>query len=78
MAPSCWNSAGTVVDWSMGNGTVQSGTVVGNTVGYSIVGTGDFNGDGTTDLLWHNSYTGVVSGELTNGGYISLGVEGDG
>jgi FG-GAP-like repeat len=29
--------------------------------GFKIVGTGDFNGDGTTDILFQNPTTGVVA-----------------
>lgn len=36
-----------------------------------VVGTGDFNGDGTTDLLLRNSNTGVVTDWLMSGGQYS-------
>src|SRR4051794_20463294 len=31
---------------------------------WKVVGTGDFNGDGATDVLWHNQSTGEVSAWL--------------
>ena len=31
---------------------------------WTLVGTGDFNGDGITDVLWHNPITGVVGAWL--------------
>ncbi|HVN77373.1 MAG TPA: FG-GAP-like repeat-containing protein [Terriglobia bacterium] len=34
---------------------------------WKIVGSGDFNGDGKTDILWHSSSTGDVSVWLLNG-----------
>ena len=37
------------------------------------VGTGDFNGDGSTDLLWHNATTGRVTAWLLNRGGIVSG-----
>jgi hypothetical protein len=34
---------------------------------WKLVGTGDFNSDGRTDVLWHNPYNGIVSAWLLNG-----------
>jgi hypothetical protein len=34
---------------------------------WKIIGTGDFNGDGMTDLLWYNSSTGQTAAWLMNG-----------
>jgi hypothetical protein len=50
-----------IVDWSIANGE-KTGSHVVNTAraGDIIVGTGDFNGDRTTDLLLQNSATGAV------------------
>ena len=40
---------------------------------WSIAGTGDFNGDGTTDILWHDAY-GDVTIWLMSAGSIAQGV----
>ena len=36
--------------------------------GWTPLGVGDFNGDGRTDLLWYNVYTGEVAVWLLDGG----------
>ena len=38
---------------------------------WQIVGTGDFNGNGSTDILWRNPVTGVDSVWLMNGTALS-------
>ena len=38
---------------------------------FSIVGTGDFTGDGVTDIVWHNSDTGEVQLWFTKGGRVT-------
>jgi uncharacterized repeat protein (TIGR03803 family) len=63
--PPCTN--GTVGEWLMNsNGTVKQfagGQLV--STGWTIVGTGDFNGDGTSDILWR--CTDATSVACTNG-----------
>lgn len=50
--------AGNVVTWTVQNGVVVSGkllTSAGSVPGWSVVGTGDFNGDGSSDILLNNN-----------------------
>jgi len=64
------NPTGTVAIWLMnGLSTPQEGTVgaVGANSGWSVVGTGDFNGDGKWDILWYHAPTGTVAVWLMNG-----------
>ena len=56
------NVNGSLVEWTMNGAQVESSrpvTLQGNPVGpdgtWSIAGTGDFNGDGMSDILWRNS-----------------------
>jgi hypothetical protein len=57
--------------WKMNGTTLQSGESlypdrVADT-DWKVVGTGDFNGDGHPDLLWHHQTQGWVSAWLMNG-----------
>jgi serralysin len=61
-----------VVTWTMLNGAWNAGAFVGAAAGWSVVGTGDFNGDGTADVLLKNNTTGdIVDWMMQNGGYSS-------
>ena len=66
-------NTGELVVWLLNGGTIlQSasyGTVAPST-GWPPVGTGDFNGDGRTNLLWRNAATGELVVWLLNGGTI--------
>jgi hypothetical protein len=57
-------SNGQVLVWYMGGpqGNVYEGSnwLSGPVTGWTVVGTGDFNGDGRPDLIWQNSSTGQV------------------
>ena len=54
------------------NGTTPiGGGVIANNpfdASWNIVGTGDFNGDGNTDLIWQQPSSGLVEIQLINGG----------
>jgi hypothetical protein len=51
------------------NGTVRTSSVSLGTVDkkWNIVGTGDFDGDGKTDVLWQHKDSGARSVWLMNG-----------
>jgi phospholipase/lecithinase/hemolysin len=62
------DTSGNVAIWEM-NGTAilnQATSFVANVPGgnWSIVGTGDFNGDGMSDILWHDSSGNVAIWEM--------------
>jgi hypothetical protein len=49
-----------VLDWQCAQGT-------GCATDWKIVGVGDYNGDGITDVLWNDPWTGQVAAWLLNG-----------
>jgi hypothetical protein len=56
------------------NGLLVGGGGVGTASSAWVpAGTGDFNGDGTTDVLWRNTNTGEVDDWLMTNGHISGG-----
>lgn len=75
------NDIGTVTDWlaQSNGGFIGNDSNVNITVGtdWHIVGTGDFNGDGRSDILWRND-----NGQLTEwqgtaaGGFVTVGMPG--
>ncbi len=43
-------------DWTMSDGNRSSAwTYLGQGNGWKVVGSGDYNGDGTSDILWYNA-----------------------
>jgi len=55
------------VENQMNGSTVLSSTLINGGTTWSVIGTGDFNGDGKTDILWLNSASGMVVENLMNG-----------
>ena len=67
-------ATGGVVDWTINDGAVTQGNWLGTAeAGWNVAGTGDFNGDGTTDILFQNAATGGVVDWLMNKGAVSGG-----
>ena len=44
--------------------------IISNDLNFHLIGSGDFDGDSKTDLLWHNSSTGHNALWLVNGGHL--------
>jgi len=66
--------SGEVDTWLIGNGHLIGGTgVTSVSSAWQFVGTGDFNGDGSTDVMWRNSVSGEVDTWLMNNGHIAGG-----
>lgn len=57
VSPYCGYPEGSVATWYFRNGVYSSTTVQAQHIDYSwsVVGFGDFNGDGATDVLWRNT-----------------------
>ena len=71
------NSGATLLSWSIKDGAIAGATSVGSIPdGWAMVKTGDFNGDGTADILirhsthgWLYDYT-VHNGAVSGGSYV--------
>jgi FG-GAP-like repeat len=70
-------TAGGIALWLMNsNGTIKSAIGLGSIpiTDWTIVGTGDFDGDGVSDILWRNSGGGIAMWLMNNNGTIKSGV----
>ena len=72
------NSNGTVSEWLMRGSTVADGSAVtlnGSAVNvaanWQVVEIGDFNGDGSSDILWRDSGTGATAEWLMTGNVVT-------
>src|SRR5262249_2709616 len=57
-------NTGQVAEWKMSNGAVAANgvSVIGSSpTNWQIAGAGDFNGDGTSDIVWRDGNTGQVA-----------------
>lgn len=64
---------GEIQDWIMQSGTAVSGNTVGALgAGWTLLGSGDFNGDGTGDLLFQNGSSFVTW--TMNNGVVAAGI----
>jgi hypothetical protein len=63
-------TSGTLVAWLMNGSNLSDWKVSSPTINdplWKVVGTGDFNGDGTADILWQHKTIGLVVAWLMNG-----------
>ncbi len=72
------NVNGSLVDWSMGGGTLinasgvtANGAAVLVDSSWSALGVGDFNGDGLSDVLWRHSTDGSLAMWQMNGATVT-------
>ena len=77
MADILWRdpTAGSLAIWLMnGLGVLQKGSLGTVATNWSVVGTGDFNGDGKSDILWTDT-SGDVALWFMNGLQVSSSAE---
>jgi hypothetical protein len=71
-------TSGQISTWLMSRTTMLAGILLSPSlvadVNWKIVGSGDFNGDGQSDLVWHHQTSGMVSVWLMNGTLMMAGV----
>jgi FG-GAP-like repeat len=74
------STTGLVAEWLMNGSTITSGAAItyqGKAItpdsSWGVVGVGDFNGDGDSDILWRQSTTGSVTDWQMNGSTVTSG-----
>ena len=68
------NGDGTIVEWSMAGATVLGSGVTGAlSADWKLLGTGDLDGNGTSDLMWRQSSTGQVVAWQMSGSTVTSG-----
>lgn len=75
------STTGALADWVMNGSTIVSsqaitfqGVTVAPDASWSVAGIGDFNGNGSDDILWQQSGTGALAEWLMDGSQISSSV----
>ncbi len=71
-----WQMNGTAIDPNNSGGVTFNGNAVSLGSDWHFLGTGDFSGDGTSDILWQNVNSGAVVLWDMNGGAINPGRSG--
>jgi hypothetical protein len=56
-----------LIDWSLSNGAYSGYNAIGDTFGFGVLGTGDFNGDGTSDMLFQSSLSDLYDWTMQSG-----------
>ena len=72
------SKTGQVDEWVMRDGNWSASVDLGATHGstdWQVAGIGDFNGDGTADILWRNPTTGQVDAWQMQGGQWAASVD---
>ena len=70
------DTSGDVAIWLMSKGAFSSGIDPGALpLNWQVAGTGDFNGDGTGDILWRNTANGELAIWFMSGGQVSSAVD---
>jgi FG-GAP-like repeat len=71
-------SSGALVEWSINGSAITSsasltyqGAAISPDSSWSVAGIGDFNGDGTSDILWRQGTSGVLAEWRMNGATIA-------
>lgn len=69
---------GTYAAWLINGATVTRSSSLGSvSAAWSVAGTGDFDGNGKSEILWHNATNGAIEiDSITSSGFSNLGTVG--